>query len=381
MSKRHRTHKRRGAPPGAPPGTLIADPASPKPVVTVIGYGPSAFHEEVLTRIDAVRDYLVEWPVTWVNVEGLGDIEILRQLGAIFDLHGLALEDVLSRHERPKVEEYGQHLFVVTRMATPGFPVRTEQLSIFVGERFVLTFQEGVPGDSLEPVRKRIREGVSRLGALGSDYLAYSLVDAIIDAYFPHLDALSDRVEELEEEVLEHPSKACVSKIHEVKRDLINIRRAVSPLREVVNALRRDVAGPMSDNTRVHLRDCYDHVVHILELVETYREVVGGLLDVYLSSVSNRTNEIMKVLTIIATVFIPLTFVAGVYGMNFDTSVSPLNMPELKWYWGYPAFLIAIAVIAVIEVSVFWKRGWLGSGKKLASSNAPRGDAAAPPKS
>lgn len=380
MSKRHRIHKRRGAPPGAPPGTLIVDPGSAKPVVTAIGYGPSAFHEEVLTRVDAVRDYLVQWPVTWVNVEGLGDIETLRQLGSIFDLHGLALEDVLSRHERPKVEEYGQHLFLVTRMAMPGLPVRTEQLSIFIGERFVLTFQEGAPGDSLEPVRKRIREGVSRLGAFGSDYLAYSLVDAIIDAYFPHLDALSDQVEVLEEEVLERPSKACVSKIHEVKRDLISIRRAVSPLREVINALRRDVAGPMTDNTRVYLRDCYDHVVHILELVETYRDVVGGLLDVYLSSVSNRTNEIMKVLTIIATVFIPLTFVAGVYGMNFDTRVSPLNMPELGWYWGYPAFLIAIAAIAAIEIFVFWKRGWLSSPKKLASTNAPRDDAD-PPKS
>jgi len=367
-AKPRRQRRRPRSSPGAPPGTLTVDPEAPKPFIRVMGYdqgefAEGEFAEGEVTDVQTLRDYLARWPVTWVNVDGLGDAETIRRIGELFGLHHLALEDVLTLHQRPKVEEYAEHLFLVVRMLEPGVAVQTEQISMFLGDRFVLTLQEH-QGDCLDPIRKRIREAKGRIRTMGADYLAYALLDAVVDAYFPYLDDLSDRVEALEAEVLARPTPETVAKIHEFKRNLLTIRHVISPLREAINALLRDEAQAFSETTRVYLRDCYDHSIQVLEMVETYREVVGGLLDIYLSSVSNRMNEIMKVLTIIGTIFIPLSFLAGVYGMNFDPGASPWNMPELGWRWGYPVFLGLALGVALIELVFFWRRGWLGGDGK-----------------
>lgn len=345
--------------PGRPPGTLPEHPDSQKPQIHVIAYSPTELKEADIEDTADIRAYLERWPVVWINVDGLGDTETIRQLGELFGLHGLALEDTLTLHQRPKIEEYEGHLFWVVRMLEPDLPVRTEQLSIFFDKNFVLTVQEH-PGDCLDPVRKRIRESGGRVRKAGADYLAYCLVDAVIDAYFPLLDDFSERLEAFETEALVQPSRHTVAKLHRGKRDLLAVRRAISPLREAINMLLRDDNDVMSETTRLYLRDSYDHTIQILELVETYREITAGLLDVYLTSVSNRTNDIMKVLTIIATVFIPLSFLTGIYGMNFDFESSPFNMPELHWRFGYPTFLLLAGLVAGLELFLFWRKGWLG---------------------
>jgi len=353
--------KRHVKEPGAPPGTLVVHPQAERPTIQLLAYNGADCVEAAIDDVAAIREHLGKWPVVWVNVDGLGDVEVIEQLGDLFGLHRLALEDVLSLNQRPKLEEYEGRLFLVARMIEPGLPVRTEQISMFLGEGFVLTFQEH-PGDCLDIVRKRLREARGRIRTMGADYLAYCLLDAVVDAYFPHLDELSDVIETMETEVVEDPTPETVSRIHQLKRDLLTVRRIMGSLREAINALIREDEGPVTDATRLYLRDCYDHAVRILDLVETYRELAGGLLDVYLSSVSNRMNEVMKVLTVIATMFIPLTFLAGIYGMNFNGDVSRWNMPELRWYWGYPAFIVAIVVLAVVELFWFWRKGWLGGG-------------------
>ena len=352
--------RRRSTTPGAPPGMLTTHVETVKPEIQVICYGPDDFFESELADIQSLGGYLERWPVVWVNVDGLADVAMLEELGRLFRLHHLALEDVVHLGQRPKAEEYEDHLFIVTRMIKEGLPVRTEQLSIFMGRGFVLTFQEE-PGDCLDPVRERIRQCRGRVRQMGADYLAYCLIDAVVDFYFPSMDVFSDVVERLEMEVLERPSRGTVNRIHGAKRDLLTVRWAVAPLREAINSLIRDGHSAISDATRTYLRDCHDHVYRILDMTETYRELLGGLLDVYLSSVSNRMNDVMKVLTVIATMFIPLTFLAGLYGMNFNPEASPWNMPELNWYWGYPAFMLLIVVIALVELGIFWQKGWLGS--------------------
>ncbi|CAG0953144.1 partial Cobalt/magnesium transport protein CorA, partial [Anaerolineae bacterium] len=278
----------------------------------------------------------------------------------VFSLHPLALEDVVHVHQRPKVEEYEAGFYLVMRM--PRFEgavnVELEQLSLFFGPGYVVTFQER-EGDCLEPVRERLRGSRGRVRQLGADYLAYTLLDAVIDAYFPILEVVGERLELLEDRVLLHPDRAVVEDIHHVKRELIAIRRAIWPLRDAVNRLEREEHPLIDRETQVYLRDCYDHCVQLVELVETYREVATGLLDVYLSSVSNRMNEVMKVLTIIATIFIPLGFVASVYGMNFDTSRSPYNMPELEWRYGYPYVLGLMAAMVIGLLVYFRVKRWI----------------------
>ncbi len=358
-----RAKRRRHVEPGAPPGVLIAHPEAAQPVIHVIAYGPDEFTEAQLDDLGALGQYLGRWPVVWVNVDGLGDVNTISRLGETFGLHRLALEDVLTPHHHPKIEEYDGHLFLIVRMFEPGFVVDTEQLAIFIGKGFVLTLQER-PGDCLDPVRKRIRESRGRIRVMGADHLGYSIVDAVVDAYYPYLDEFAERLENLEEAVLKHPKADAISEIHLFKRNLLTLRRTMAPLREAINALLRDDSDILSESTRVHLRDCYDHVVQILDLVENYRELLGGLLEVYLTNISNRMNEVMKYLTLIATLFIPLSFVAGVYGMNFDTTVSPWNLPELGWYWGYPAFLAVVILVVALEIYFFWRKGWLGNPEK-----------------
>jgi magnesium transporter len=357
---------------GAPPGTVKTPAHSQKPVLRLLAYGPDEFQEIESPDLNSMDELQKKWPVLWLNVDGLGDEAVLTKLGHLFDIHRLALEDVITVNQRAKIEDYDTRLFVVTRMLEPNEEAKTEQLSIFLGEGFVVTFQEH-PGDCLDLIRKRIREGLGRVRKMGADYLAYCIIDAVVDAYFPYLDEFSETIETLEEDALYHPSPEIAARIHEAKRNLLVLRRAMSPMREALSMLLQGTGGHMTEATRVYLRDCYDHCIMLLEMIESYRELVGSLLDVYLSSMSNRMNEIMKVLTLIATIFIPLSFLTGVYGMNFDPESSPWNMPELRMRYGYPVFLAAVVCIGVFQLVLFWRRGWLGGtpGKASPSKSGP----------
>jgi len=346
--------------PGAPPGTLVADPAASKPVVRLIAYGPAGFVErELATPADyeAVRTLLVDYPVTWINVDGLGDVDVLRRLGDIFSLHMLALEDVLNNHQRAKVEQYGDHLFIVARIIEGGARMDSDQLAIFLGERYILTFQH-LAGDCLDPLRERIRRGRGIVRTSGPDYLAYAMLDSVVDSYFPILEGFGEEIEDLETTIAENPTGVTIPKIHGIKRRLLVMRRAIWPLREALHVLVRDPIPLIQPDTRIYLRDCADHTFQIMDLVETYRELTSDLLDLYHSSLSNRMNEVMQVLTVIATIFIPLTFIVGVYGMNFDTKVSPWNMPELEWYWGYPAIWAVMLAVTGGLLHFFRRKGW-----------------------
>jgi len=349
--------------PGAPPGTLVPEPGAPPSRVDVMAYGPEGAMERTLERLDELPAILAKWPVVWINVDGVGDAATVSALGQLLHLHRLALEDVLHVHQRAKAEPYGDHYFVVARMPVPHSPWESEQISIFFGANFVLTFQERPGGDCLDPVRVRIRAGWGHPRALRPDYLVYALLDSIVDHYFPFVETCGERLDDLEDvdlTALDRPLAEFVAQIHRIKRDLLAVRRVVWPLRDALNTLLRDQTALVADETRVYLRDVHDHTIQIIDLVESYRDIASGVTEIYLAAVSLRTNDIMKVLTIISTIFIPLTFLVGVYGMNFNTDRSPWNMPELNWYWGYPLiWLIMLAIAAAMLVS-FWRRGWIG---------------------
>lgn len=357
MSKRK---KKKIAQPWVPAGTITADPHAPKPVIDVMAFSAGELVEKHLEDVSWVEHHKDKYPVVWLNVDGLGDAHVVAEIGRIYSLHRLSLEDVVNVHQRAKVDLYDGYFFVVLRMLHQlEGRIETEQISLFFGERFVITFQEGIPGDCLEPVRERIRKETARIRAGHADFLAYHLIDAVIDSYFPVLEKMGEKLEDLENEVLLEPTRAVVRRIHDIKRDLLIVRRAVWPLREAINPLFREDVPLVSPETRVFLRDCYDHCVQVIDLVETYRELGSSLMDVYLSSISNRMNEVMKVLTIITTIFVPLTFIAGIYGMNFNSEASPFNMPELNWYYGYPLCIASMVVIAIIELIFFYQQGWI----------------------
>jgi len=350
---------RRHAAPGTAPGTL-RPPAERKVDevrMRLLHYGPWGCEERELTTLAEVEEARRsarpgEPGAVWLDVVGLHDVELLAAIGEAFGLHALALEDVTNVGQRPKVEEYDDHLFVVVRgFHEDGDELEPEQLALFLQPGVVLSFQER-PGDVFEPVRERVRRGKGRARGMSADYLLYALVDAVIDGFFPLLEAFGERIEDLEAELIEDPSPATLERIYQIRRELLQLRRAAWPEREVVNSLHREETPHVTRETKVFLRDCYDHAVEVLEILETYRELAGSMLDVYLSSLSHRMNEVMKVLTIIATIFIPLTFIAGVYGMNFDV------MPELHWAWGYPAALGLMAAIGAALVVFFKRRGW-----------------------
>ena len=357
--RRRRKHQfQRQTQPGASPGTIVVDPQSPKPIITVIAYSPDGMIEEQIADIDQIPECLRKWPITWINVDGLGDAETIRRIGEIFNLHRLALEDVVNVHQRAKVEQYGAHLFIVARMVAWSDRLETEQLSIFLGQKWVLTFQERPGGDSFDPVRARLRESRGRIRDVGADYLAYALLDAVVDAYFPVLEQYGEALEDTEQDVLRGSAQEIIQRIHSIKHDLLILRRAIWPMREAVHTLVRDPHPVIHDETRIYLRDCYDHTIQLIDLLETYRELGSDLRDLYLSSASNRMNEIMKVLTVISTIFIPLNFIAGVYGMNFNTEY-PWNMPELNWRFGYLYALSLMLTVTAGLIYFFWQKGWL----------------------
>jgi magnesium transporter len=359
--------KKRRPPVGASPGTLVIPKESPKPVIKLIDYGPVDLIERTITDVADIARYLDADTVTWVEVEGLGDEQLILEIGKIFNLHPLALADAVNLPQRPKTESYDTFQLIITRLArfNPAeVDVLTEQVSIFLGDHFVLTLQEEC-GDVFDPVRARIRAGAGPIRKSGPDYLAYSLLDTVVDGYYPVLEDMGEALDEIEQNILTNPEPEHLRSIYNGRRQLLELRRAIWPQREAMNSLIRDENDLISAHVRVYLRDVYDHIVQVIDVTETYRELATNLMDIYLSAVGQRTNEVMKVLTVVSSIFIPLTFIAGVYGMNFH------YMPELAQRWGYPICIASMVVIAAGELFFFWKRGYLG-GRKTAAAVIPR---------
>ncbi len=344
---------------GAPPGTLVhtGERRTEKVTIRVMDYSEGAVEEHVVETVAEALPMLDRKSVTWVDVVGLHQVEVVEQLGNHLGLHPLVMEDILHTSQRPKVEEYEDYLYLVMRALIPladdddGL-VDSEQLSIILGKRFVLTFQER-EGDAFGSIRERIRNGKGRICRMGSDYLGYALMDAVVDHYFTSLEKIGDYIEELEVKILTASTEEALEDIHSLKREMLLLRKTLWPLREMMSNLQRLDSDLITEQTETFLRDVYDHIVQVLDTIETLRDLSAGLLEIYLSSLSNRMNEIMKVLTIIATIFIPLTFVAGVYGMNFN------YMPELGWRWGYFAALGLMGVIGIFLLAFFRRKRWL----------------------
>jgi magnesium transporter len=358
---------------GASPGTL-AITSEERPKIFLIDYHKEGVTERELSSIDECETYLYDDTpsITWVDVRGIGHTPTLRRLGEIFKLHPLALEDVVNVPQRPKTDVYEGHQLIVARMVRmdKSGEVQSEQLGILFGKGFVLTVQEEPDYDVLGCVRERIRQGRGTIRTRGADYLAYALLDAVIDAFFPVLEGIGEHLEELELEAI-HARHSMSKAIHDTKRDLLTIRRAIWPQRDLINALLRGDSPLIDKETHIYLKDTYDHSVQVMDMVETHREVASGLMDLYLSGVSNRMNEIMKVLTILSTVFLPVTFIAGVYGMNFDPESSPYNMPELKSRYGYPFSLLLMAASVGTLLVYYRRKGWLGAGGSFGARKRP----------
>ena len=348
--------------PGTPPATLVShseEPPQPT-VMTLIQYDQEAIFEG---RFDSFKDLMKRYDpakVNWINIDGLGNLDLLRKAAETFQIHPLALEDVLNTTQRPKVERYEEHFFIVSEMIyeEEAHRIAVEQLSLFLGKSYIITIQEESERDVFEKVRERLRSGRGYARTMKSDYLAYALLDSTVDQFFPVLENIGESIEDLEEQLLDRPSKDILRKLYGIKRLLLQLRRAAWPQREIFNALIRDETGLVCQGTQVFLRDCYDHTTQIIDILESFRDLAAGLMDVYLSSLGFRTNEIMRVLTVITSIFIPLTFIAGVYGMNFNTD-SPFNMPELNWRYGYPACLVLMVIVAIGMILFFKRKRWL----------------------
>lgn len=350
-------------PPGTPPGTLVIhEKAQPTPLsILLVDYTESEYLEKRLATPEECRVYLERDTITWIHIQGDAVPETMRELGSLFGLHQLALEDVTNSGQRPKVDDYNEHVFVVLAhpiIESESNQIHIEQLSLFLGQNFLISFHPGAH-DPFASVRKRLREQVGRIRRRGPDYLLYALIDLAVDEGFPILEWLGDEIEGLEEEMLAQPSSHSVQRLYHLKRTLLMLRRVLWPQREVINNLVRDERTFVSDENKIYYRDCYDHTIQVVELIESYRDMVTGLLDVYLSSISYRLNEIMRVLTVIATIFIPLTFIVGVYGMNFSNEASPWAMPELHWFYGYPLVWLLMIMMAVGMLVYFRRRKWL----------------------
>lgn len=348
--------KKRSIKAGLPPGSLVylGDKGKGQTKVTVVEYREGSVREASISDLAECFPCSDPSTVTWIDVNSVHQVELVAKLGECFKLHPLVVEDILNTDQRPKLEDFGDYLYVVFRAFSCNSslcPLETEQISLILGPNFVISFQEK-ESTVFDKILERIRTGKGRTVKSGADYLAYSLLDTIVDNYFIVLEHLGERMEALEDALVSNPASQTLREIHLLKRDLISIRRSVWPLREVLNTMQREGSALISESTRVYLRDVYDHAIHAIDTLETFRDMISGMLDIYLSSSSNRLNEVMKVLTIIATIFIPLTFIVGVYGMNFH------YMPELKWRWGYPAVLLLMAVISAFMVYYFKKKKW-----------------------
>jgi magnesium transporter len=343
---------------GASPGTLVIDPDAPRPRLRVFGYSADGIEELAACSLAELDRLKAKFPVVWLDVVGLGDEQLLRAIGDRFKIHPLALEDVTHSHQRPKLERYGDDLFIVARMVfSPEDGVDIDQVSLFLGDGFVVSFQQREAA-IFEPVRERLRKAVGRIRTRGADYLAYALLDSVVDGVFPVLEYVGNDLERIELGLFSNPEPRALEEIQGHKRDLLAIRRAIWPLRDALALVLREPDGRITEDTRLYLRDTADHTVQLVELVESHRELCNSLVDLYMTSVSYRMNEIMKVLTLIATIFMPLSFVAGLYGMNFDTK-HVANMPELRWSFGYPYALGLMLTIALGLLYFFRRKKWI----------------------
>lgn len=345
---------------GVAPGTIEIEHNAPQTQLELIDYNQQDLIYLTPLTVQECQKYLDAESVSWLDVSGLGSENLIKEVGQVFNLHPLILEDVINVPQRPKIEEYNEQLLIIIQMAMKkdqeqGFFL--EQVGFVLGKNYLLTIQEEPNFDCFEKVRERIQQNKGLIRSKKSDYLAYALWDAIIDGYFPILEEYGERIEDLEDQVVLSPNNQTLQKIYLIKRELLALRRAIWPQRDALNNLLRDHCNLISEPVRIYLKDCYDHVVQIIDIIETYRELASGLMDVYLSSVSNKMNEIMKLLTVISSIFIPLTFIAGIYGMNFNTD-SPWNMPELNWDFGYPFFWLLIFIISISLIMFFWRKGW-----------------------
>jgi magnesium transporter len=348
-----RREKKVGLPPGTP--VYTGEKTEEEVKISIIDYAEDHFQEMEVQTIEGCFPFKDSPGVTWINIDGIHRVDIIEKVGQHFEIHPLVIEDIVSPHQRPKMEDFSEYIYIVFKMLqydNKDNLIKIEQVSIILGANYVISFQE-MRGDIFENIRDRIRKGKGRIRKMKSDYLAYALMDTIVDNYYTILESLGDRIEEMEEKVVKDPKPETLQEIHRLKRDMIFLRKSVWPLREVISSLERDELPLIHKATRKFFRDVYDHAIQVIDTVETFRDMLMGMHDTYLSSISNKMNEIMKVLTIIATIFIPLTFIAGVYGMNFEF------MPELKWRWAYFGVWGIMLIIAVFMVIFFRKKRWL----------------------
>lgn len=349
--------KRRSQKAGLSPGTLvhIGEKKTEKIKIAILDYDETHFQEREVQTAEECLPFRDAPTVTWINVDGLHRVDIIETLGQHFGLHPLVREDIVSTGQRPKMEDFEDHIFIVLRMLSYNpkkQETEDEQISLILGHNFVISFQE-TEGDIFDPIRERIRSGKGRIRKMGPDYLAYALIDAIVDHYFVILERLGDRIELLGEKLVVNPTPQALTEIQHLKREMIFLRKSIWPLREVISGLHRGESSLFQEATLIYLRDVYDHTIQVIDTMETFRDMLAGMLDIYLSSLSHKMNEIMKVLTIIATIFIPLTFIAGVYGMNFE------YMPELKWRGGYLFIWAIMIVVAIVMLIYFRRKKWL----------------------
>ena len=342
---------------GLPPGTLVhvGERKTEEVRITLMDYDEHTFQEKKVSNIEESFPFKDTATVTWINIDGVHNTEIIEKLGKEFKLHPLILEDIVNTGQRPKFEDFDNYVFTVLQMLSydeANQTTQAEQVSLVLGANFVISFQENI-GDVFEEIRDRIRHSKGRIRKMGSDYLTYALLDAIVDNYFLILEKFGEKIEYMEEELISEPTEKTLQQIHAIKRELVFLRKSVWPLRELINSLGRSESSLIKESTGIYLRDLYDHTIQVIDTVETFRDMVSGMLDIYLSSISNKMNSVMKVLTIIATIFIPLTFVAGVYGMNFK------HMPELEWLWAYPSVLLIMFIVTVVMLGYFKKKKWL----------------------
>lgn len=346
--------RKRHPPVGSRPGTLVVPAGAVPPRVRIIRYSADTIEDIEFGQPSALRSLIVPGTITWIDVQGLGDEKLLRGIGDAFGLHALALEDIVNAPQRPKAEEFAGHLLLVTRMAQLNSEyLDVEQVAVVIGHGWLLSFQEQY-GDVLDPVRRRLREGLGPMRRSGSDYLGYAIVDTIVDAYYPVIETLSDRIENLEDRVMTRPTSETLAHINAVRTDLVLLRRGVLPQREALGRLLREPGQFLSPELNPYLRDTFDHCDQLAEVIDSHRELVNGLTNTYLTLLSNKTNDVMRVLTIMASIFIPLTFLAGIYGMNFD------YMPELRSRWAYPVLISIMVAVAIAMLYFFRRRGWLG---------------------
>jgi len=343
--------------PGLSPGTLVyvGEEKDEKVKIAILDYTADRMEEKEVQGIEACLPYLETESVTWINISGIHDLSVIEMLGTHFNIHPLVLEDIVNTDQRPKMDDYERYLFLVLKMLhcpEEDFSIDIEQMSLIVTPKAVISFQE-YEGDVFDPVRERIRQAKGRIRRMSTDYLTYALIDTIVDHYFKIFESIGERLEQLHEAVIEDPEPETLHKIHALKREMIYIRRSLWPLRDIVNSLVRGESPLISEDVVIFLKDVYDHTIQVIDTLETSRDMLTSMQDIYLSSVSNRMNEVMKVLTIIATMFIPMTFLAGIYGMNFK------YMPELEWHWAYPAFWGVIIGIFVFMVTYFKRKRWL----------------------